>query len=179
MSLTDDRQRILDLGALRVETVDVKEIKFFPELRQACEQNRCGSFGKNWTCPPHCGEINELIAEASGYRKALVFQSVYTLEDSYDIEGMNEAHMLFRKLTNQVAHLFSSANPPVKLLSAGGCNICEQCGAIKNIPCRFPDIAYSSLEAHGIQVSELAASCGMKYINGANTVTYFGAVLVK
>lgn len=28
-------------------------------------------------------------------------------------------------------------------------------------------------------VSELAASCGMKYINGQNTVTYFGAVLFQ
>nr|WP_305142352.1 DUF2284 domain-containing protein [uncultured Acetatifactor sp.] len=44
-------------------------------------------------------------------------------------------------------------------------------------PCRFPDMAISSLEAHGINVSRLAAECGMKYINGQNTVTYFGAVL--
>jgi hypothetical protein len=34
-----------------------------------------------------------------------------------------------------------------------------------------------SLEAYGINVSELAKSAGMKYINGQDTVTYFGAVL--
>jgi hypothetical protein len=34
-----------------------------------------------------------------------------------------------------------------------------------------------SLEAYGVNVSKLAASAGMKYINGQNTVTYFGAVL--
>jgi hypothetical protein len=34
-----------------------------------------------------------------------------------------------------------------------------------------------SLEAYGINVSELAKAAGMNYINGQNTVTYFGAVL--
>jgi len=40
-----------------------------------------------------------------------------------------------------------------------------------------PDRAMPSLEAYGINVSLLAKTSGMKYINGANTVTYFGAVL--
>jgi hypothetical protein len=34
-----------------------------------------------------------------------------------------------------------------------------------------------SLEAYGVNVSALASAAGMKYINGQNTVTYFGAVL--
>ena len=44
-------------------------------------------------------------------------------------------------------------------------------------PCRHPDLAMSSLETYGINVSELAKAAGMKYINGQNTVTYFGAAL--
>ena len=35
----------------------------------------------------------------------------------------------------------------------------------------------ASLEAYGVNVSRMAQAAGMKYINGANTVTYFGAVL--
>ena len=34
-----------------------------------------------------------------------------------------------------------------------------------------------SLEAYGIHVSKMAEAAGMKYINGQDTVTYFGAVL--
>ncbi|RAQ30001.1 hypothetical protein DPQ25_00325 [Hydrogeniiclostridium mannosilyticum] len=37
--------------------------------------------------------------------------------------------------------------------------------------------AFPSLEAYGVFVSKLAQACGMRYINGANTVTYFGVVL--
>ncbi|MBM3708346.1 MAG: DUF2284 domain-containing protein, partial [Actinobacteria bacterium] len=35
----------------------------------------------------------------------------------------------------------------------------------------------SSLEAYCMNVSTLAGLCNMKYINGQNTVTYFGAFL--
>ncbi len=43
--------------------------------------------------------------------------------------------------------------------------------------CRFPGRAHGSLEANGIFVSELAAMAQVKYNNGANTVTYFGALI--
>ena len=62
-------------------------------------------------------------------------------------------------------------------LGAGGCGVCESCAKKTNEPCRFPEKAMPSLEAYGINVSELAKASGMNYINGQNTVTYFGAVL--
>ena len=34
-----------------------------------------------------------------------------------------------------------------------------------------------SLEGYGIFVSELATQAGMKYNNGPNTVTFFGALI--
>ena len=35
----------------------------------------------------------------------------------------------------------------------------------------------ASLETYCVNVSQLANKCGMKYTNGANTVTYFSAIL--
>lgn len=37
----------------------------------------------------------------------------------------------------------------------------------------------SSFEAYGINVSALAPKAGMKYINGPDTVTFFGGVLLE
>jgi predicted metal-binding protein len=53
------------------------------------------------------------------------------------------------------------------------------CAKRTDEPCRHPDLAMASLEAYGFNVSRLAAAADMKYINGQNTVTYFGAVLFK
>ena len=47
----------------------------------------------------------------------------------------------------------------------------------KNNEVYVPEEAVASLETYGGNVSKLAPAAGMKYINGKDTVTYFGAVL--
>lgn len=168
------RSKILSLGASRVEQVLVKDIVFSPELRQRCKGNKCGNYGMNWTCPPHVEEIHTLIQDLKEYKTALIFQCVYSLDDM----DIVEARKNYRKLTNKVVHIFSTTEPQAKLLSVGGCHICEQCGAITNRPCQFPSIAYSSLEAYGIKVSELARISNMELKNGNNTITYFAAIFL-
>ena len=44
-------------------------------------------------------------------------------------------------------------------------------------PCRHPDRALASLESYGMDVYNTTRSTPLQYINGANTVTYFGMVL--
>ena len=173
------------LGELSYECVQgtldvpVEEIDFEPSFRSLCESNACGMYGRSWMCPPHVGKVEDLIAQAKAYRTALVYQIVDTLEDSYYFEGMMAAGQRMNRLTAAVRRKFRELGLENCLfLGAGGCRICPKCAKQDDEPCRHPDLAMSSLEAYGINVSVLAPQAGMKYINGANTVTYFGAVLL-
>ena len=157
--------------------IETSNIEFELPLLELCKLNSCGNYGKNYTCPPLVGRCEDLIANAKTYKYALVFQKIYSIEDSFDIEGMGKARVDFRDLTLAVNAALDGKVQNYKILSAGGCSLCKECGAVTNTPCRFPKTAFASLEAYGINVSKLAAISGMKYINGQNTVTYFGAVL--
>ena len=42
------------VGELDADTIDLK-----PEVRAACAENKCHSYGKNWVCPPSCGTLEE------------------------------------------------------------------------------------------------------------------------
>lgn len=178
-----DNQAILnlicELGAKNAAELSVDQVPFNPAFRDACAANSCGNWGKSWMCPPDVGDIEDLIAQAKTYSTALVYQTVGQLEDSYDFEGM----MLAGQLHNQLATRINEAlrphlTQPYLHLGAGGCRMCPQCSKLENLPCRRPEDAMSSLEAYGISVSELAGLCRMNYIHGANTVTYFGALLL-
>ena len=169
------RQTILDWGAYRVGFVAVKDIQFEREFRNMCASNACGMYGRSWMCPPCVGEIEDLIAQAKTYRWAMVYQTVNDLEDSYDIEGMLEAGKQMNRLTERIRENLDFG-PDALTLGAGGCRICPVCAKVKNEPCRFPEKAISSLEAYGVNVSRLAELADMKYINGQDTVTYFGTV---
>lgn len=163
-------------GAFKASIINVNQISFDKDFRKMCESNSCGMYGKCWTCPPYVGDIDELILKAQNYKYALIYQTVDTLEDSYDFEGMQKAGQKMNNLTQKIQNS-KFFKDPCLYLGAGGCRICKVCSKQLEQPCRFPEKALSSLEAYGINVSLLAKQANMNYINGVNTVTYFGAVL--
>ena len=172
------KDETLSLGAYRASVIRAEDITTDRAFREMCEKNSCGVYGKCYMCPPDVGDIDELMAEVREYEYALVYQTVTELEDSFDFEGMVEAKRKTYPLSQTLRKIFSEINPlRVLHLGAGGCGVCKVCAKREGTPCRFPDLATASLEAYGINVSALAKAAGMKYINGQDTVTYFGAVL--
>ena len=170
------KEFILSIGASGIGFTDEK-IPVDLSFRAACESNACGKYGKCWTCPPDAGDINTLSASLEKYNHALVYQLVCPLEDSFDFEGMMDAKKRFFSITKQVQeYLTKHADGEYLHLGAGGCGVCPKCAKEDDLPCRFPSLAITSLEAYGVAVSTLAKNAGLKYINGPNTVTYFGAI---
>ena len=168
----------VELGAYRSKVIETGNISLDRAFRDMCAANSCGKYGKCYMCPPDVGDIDALMGEVGNYDYALVYQTVNELEDSFDFEGMMEAKKKSYPLAQSLRKVFSDMNiTKVLHLGAGGCGVCEPCAKRTGEPCRFPEKAMPSLEAYGVNVSELAKAAGMKYINGQNTVTYFGAVL--
>ena len=168
----------LKMGAYKSNIIETGKIETDRSFRDMCASNACGVYGKCYMCPPDVGEIETLMAEVRKYDYALVYQTVTELEDSYDFEGMINAKKKSYPLAQNLRQIFSEAGlHKVLHLGAGGCGVCEVCAKRTSEPCRFPEQAMPSLEAYGINVSALAKAADMKYVNGQNTVTYFGAVL--
>lgn len=162
-------------GVFEYGIVDTQEIRFRQEVRSMCEDNRCGHYGKSWACPPAVGTVEECEKRIKHFEKMLVFSVKYDLEDSFDFEGMQEGMKQFKKTCRKLDHSIRPYAEDVLILANEGCDLCEKC-TYPDAPCRCPEQAHGSLEGYGIMVSELAKQAGVKYINGANTVTYFGAV---
>ena len=170
-------RKALFLGAFRANIIGTEQVVTDALFRDICASNGCGVYGKCWMCPPDIGEIDELMAALRTYTHVLVYQKVYPLEDSFDIEGMRDAKKDFTKLIQSIKRAYP--DPDLLHLGAGGCGVCEVCAKRENQLCRFPELAVASLEGYGVHVSKLAEAAGMKYINGQNTVTYFGAVFFR
>ena len=168
----------LALGATKAAVIDVDAVETDAVFREMCASNACGMYGKCWMCPPDCGDIHDMMEHIRTYDHMLVYQTIGELEDSYDFEGMQEAGDRHNKVAIKLRSVADSYPFAASLhLGAGGCRVCPVCAKRTGEPCRYPELAMTSLEAYGINVSKLASAAGMKYINGVNTVTYFGAVL--
>lgn len=164
---------IRDAGAQRMALLAADRVPFDPSFRALCRANSCGNYGKYYTCPPAAGEIDQLIARAKAYAYAVLYQTVWPLQDSYDVEGMAAAG----RGHCDVAQRIQQRLPPGLLhLATGGCRLCGTCALQAQQPCVYPDRALTSMSAYGIYVAKAARAAGLPYINGANTVTYFGMV---
>ena len=173
-------QTALDCGASKAAVISQESILLSAEFRGMCEANRCGVYGKCYMCPPDVGPIEELMQKIRAYDKGLIYQLIAPLEDSFDIEGMAEAKKDLVRLSQKLLDALRPVLGDGALhLSGGGCGLCDICAKATEEPCRHPDRAMASLESCGVDVYRTAKAADMKYINGTNTVTYFGMVLYK
>ncbi len=164
------------LGFFEFGVVETSEIPFHPDVRMYCEKNTCRKYGTSWACPPGVGTFEECRDRCLQYTHMLVLTKKYDLEDSFDYEGMVAGHADFAETCDKLADFLTGRISDFLLLSNEGCPRCETC-TYPDTPCRFPDRLHPSVEAFGILVSLLAKAAGINYINGKDTVTYFGALL--
>ena len=173
-------EEIKSMGISAAAVFPVADIKFDDIFRKLCKDNLCGRYGKNYKCPPQIGEPEDLKNEVLGYEDAILIQTIYPLEDSYDFEGMGEGGRIHRENIDKTREYIKAKLDFGKMLAlgAGGCELCEKCGAEEGSPCRFPDRAISSVEGYCMNVADMTNSHGLKYINGENTVSYVAVFLL-
>lgn len=177
----DDRQlteAALKAGATKATVIDGSQIVLSEVFRDICASNQCGKYGKCWMCPPDIGPIDELMAKVKSFPKAVLYQIIWEIEDSFDFEGMMEAGEKNSALSQRLQKVLKAEmEVPFWHLTSGGCHVCKACARAADKPCRFPERALTSLEACGIDVYNTTKDTQLKYINGQNTVTFFGMVL--
>ena len=174
------RKLCLEMGVSNAADIPKHKLVLQSQMRFYCEKNHCGMYGRSYACPPHIGEINALMAHLSSFSQVVFFQNIYSLEDSFDYEGMTAAKNKHKQMTLQISRAVYKkyGKHQALVLSAGACDKCNTCALFTHEPCRHPDDALAPLEAYGINVSQVCND-SLKYINGENTVTYFSAVFVK
>jgi predicted metal-binding protein len=148
------------------------ELVFSPELLEYCKSNVCGNYNKSWTCPPACESMEEQREKILSFENVFVFTTMHKLEDSFDFEGMTHGRELHTSLTIEFK---KRADTPV--YGTGSCPACNFCAFPS--PCAFPEKKIGSIEAAGINVTELSKAAGIAYNNGPNTVTFFSMALLE
>lgn len=156
--------------------LDIKTVRLLPEVRAMCMANTCGMYGRNWSCPPGCGTLEECEVKVIEYDTGLIVQTVGKVEDSFDFEGMAEIqerhHKRFYNLNDILSKMYNHVLP----LGDGPCTICKEC-TYPYEPCRFKEKAISSMESYGILVSDLCRDNGLDYYYGPGTISYTGCFL--
>ena len=145
------------------------------DVRAMCAADKCGAYGKNWTCPPHCGTLAQCAERMGRYHRGILVQTVEKLEKTVDTKGYRRAEEKHLQQLHTLYEELRRSYPDALCLGSGGCRLCKKCACPE--PCRFPEKAISSMEAYGLFVTQVCRDNGAEYYHGEKTVTYTACIL--
>ena len=151
----------LEMGFANAALIDTEELTFIPAFRPLCEENLCGKYGVNYACPPDCGTVEQMRRKVLRWRRALVMQTMWDIEDPLNNEEIKPAKAQHNRLTRQ---LIDRAGEPGLMIGASGCSLCTPCAITEGKPCRFPELQYSCMSAYCIFVEELTKQIGRAHV---------------
>ncbi len=156
--------------------LDASTLHVLPEVREMCAADRCGQYGKSWSCPPACGTLEELEQTLRRYSRGILVQTVGQLEDSFDWEGMQEIKERHDEAFRRLWQVLLEPYPGLLALGAGTCTRCAACAWPE--PCRFPKQRMVSMEACGLFVSQVCKDNGVPYRYGKDQLAYTSCFLL-
>ena len=85
-----DIKDIIDIalgeGFADAAIIDTADIVFDASFRPYCEENLCGWYGANYTCPPDCGTPEEMKKRVKKHKHALQWlESIFLINCSIHI----------------------------------------------------------------------------------------------
>lgn len=163
-----------EAGFYTAALVDTEDIPFDFAFRKYCEDNLCGQYGANYSCPPACGSCEEMRRQIVSRKKALVLQTLWEIPDFRDISAILHAKNTHYHRSAALAEVLRHNGIPGFIVGAGGCSLCTPCALKEGLPCRFPEVRYSCMSAYCIYVKGLCDLCGMNYDFGPGRVAFFG-----
>lgn len=168
-------QKALSLRFSEAVPLDTAKLTAREDVRAMCAADKCGAYGRNWTCPPHCGTPESCEAKMRSFPRGILVQTVGTMQKAIDSRAYRETEKRHLRQFHALAEVVKARHPNALCLGSGGCRICKKCAFPE--PCCFPEKACSSMEGYGLFVTQVCRDNGLAYHHGEKTVTYTACVL--
>lgn len=161
-------------GFAAAAIVDTEKIVFDPMFRPYCEENLCGQYGVNHSCPPDCGTPEDMKQRVMAHKKGLVLQTIWEISDYTDKDAIKQGKGSHNRASIRLMKELREQGHDGFLVGASGCALCTPCARKNGQPCAFPELQYSCMSAYCIFVKKLADACGMEYDCGEGLLAFFG-----
>ena len=164
----------IEEGFSAAEVMDTKDIVFDPTFRSYCQENLCGQYGVNYSCPPDCGSPEEMKQKILSHEKALVLQTIWEISDYSDMTQIKPAKSSHNAAQVRLVKRLRAEGCNGLIVGASGCALCSPCKHALGEPCSFPEFQFSCMSAYCIFVKKMTDKCGIEYDCGDGLLAFFG-----
>jgi len=154
--------------------IDTAQIVQEPSFRKFCEDNLCGKYNANYSCPPDCGTVEQVQERLKAGKRALVLQSIWEISSYDNKEGIQQSKKAHNAAILRFTDTLRKEGMNGFCLGYGGCPLCDPCKRVTDEPCAHPDKKNSCLSAYCINVAKLAVNCGLEFALVQEKLFLFG-----
>lgn len=160
---------IAEYGICEYRIVQTSEIVCSKNVRLLAEQEVKEQGASSWSMPPAVGSFEECQKRCKSYHFALLFSTIYPVDDVANIEAWAKAGVEHNKITLQMAKELGEDCLPLGIR----CRRCEKCGW-PNEECRHKESMLPATESYGIHIMETMEKHGITGFYDSQTVVCFG-----
>lgn len=134
-----------------------------PKFRAFCEENLCGHYGANYSCPPDCGSPEALHEALLAEEQALVVSAVWEIGSYANKDAVRHARLSHNAAVLRLMEQLRKLGFEGFCAGYNGCPLCTPCKRQEGQPCAHPDRRISCLSAYCVDVAQLAGRCGLPF----------------
>ena len=164
-------------AGFRAAVIPAKEIPVDGSFRKFCEDNLCGKYNANYSCPPACGTVEEVRQRLHSGEKALVLQSIHEIGSYENKEAILKSKKNLNLAILRMTEDLRQKGEDCFCLGYGGCPRCNPCKQMEGEPCAFPEKKISCMSAYCIDVGNLAGKCGLEFAWVPEKLFLFGMIV--
>lgn len=171
------KQQLLELAkseGFLAAALSPQEVPTDPGFRAFCEENLCGHYGANYSCPPDCGSPEALRETLLQQSQVLIVQTIWTIDGYADKAAVGHARASHNAAVLRLMEKVRAAGLDGFCAGYNGCPLCSPCKRQENQPCAHPRQRISCLSAYCVDVAALAAHCGMEFAWRNDRLYLFG-----
>ena len=157
----------------------VGDIPVNAQFRVYCEENRCGQYSADWSCPPDCGTPEEMYARLLSGEQALFLMSVRDIAGYEDHAAILDGKRQHNENEQRLLSLLRADGYDGFCVGASHCLLCSPCRKALGEDCAFPAQRYSCLSAYCIDAAATAALCGMHFAWNEKKLYCCGLVVLR
>lgn len=159
--------------------LDVADVPVDGKFRPFCEENRCGQYNANYSCPPTCGTVEQLHQKILAGEKALVLKSQWPIESYQDVQAIGKGKAAHNNAMLRLNEKLKTMGYHGLVAGGSCCSLCEPCKMTTREACAFPQLRFSCMSAYCVDVAETAKRCGMEFQWDPRKLHIFGMIVLK
>lgn len=176
-----NNQKLMELAhqeGFLAAVIEPEKIPVDGKFRVFCEENRCGKYHANYSCPPDCGTVEELHQKLLGEERALILEKQWPIQGYEDKAGIEQAKREHNAMVLRLLDKIRQAGMEGFCSGYNGCPLCTPCRQVEGKPCAFPEKRISCMSAYCVDVAELARRCELPFAWDSNMLHLFGMIVL-